>query len=79
MEIPEDKTPDTDEIADVAYKALEQLQSRQVVELRQALYNMEALVGNSKLGIQNWDKIRGLIRELLTTVVRMDRIKKFNV
>ena len=79
MEIPEDKIPDTDELADVAYNALDQLHLRQVGELRHTLWEMEAIVGDSPLGIKNWDKVCGLLRELLTTAVKMDRIKRFNV
>ena len=79
MTIPEVTNIDMAELAEVAYNALEQLQARQMGELRQTLYRMEAIVGTSTLGIQNWDKICDLIRAMLTTVVRMDRIKRFNV
>ena len=79
MEIPEDKTPNTDELAVVEYNALEQWQSRQVSELRQTLWEMEAVIGDSTLGIKNWDKVCDLLRELLTTAVKIDRIKRFNV
>lgn len=79
MEIPEDTAPNTDELADVAWNALEQLESRQMGELRHTLWKMEAIVGTSTLGIQNWNKICDLIRAILTTVVRMDRIKRFDV
>lgn len=75
----EDKTPDTDELADVAYKALDQLHLRQIAELRKTLWEMDAVVGNSTLGIKNWDKICDLLRGLLTTAVKMDRIKRFDV
>ena len=79
MTSPEVTKIDTAELAEVAWNALEQLQARQMGELRQTLYRMEAIVGTSTLGIQNWDKICDLIRAMLTTVVRMDRIKRFNV